>query len=196
MIEKLIKHNKHWAAMHELEDGTYFERLSEGQAPEYLWIGCADSRVPAETLLGLKPGQLFVHRNIANQVKVDDSNSMSVLQFAVEVLKVRHIIICGHSGCGGVKTAFDGAGDRYLESWLQELKDLKQEKLTELDSKLSDDEKLSLFTELNVKQQVDNVVNHDIVKNAWLSGQELAVHGWVFELDSGLINDLGVTQKA
>lgn len=182
--------------MHELEDGTYFERLSEGQAPEYLWIGCADSRVPAETLLGLKPGQLFVHRNIANQVKVDDSNSMSVLQFAVEVLKVRHIIICGHSGCGGVKTAFDGAGDRYLESWLQELKDLKQEKLTELDSKLSDDEKLSLFTELNVKQQVDNVVNHDIVKNAWLSGQELAVHGWVFELDSGLINDLGVTQKA
>ena len=193
MIEKLIEYNKHWAGMQNLQDETYFQRLSEGQAPEYLWIGCSDSRVPAESVLGVKPGQLFVHRNIANQVKLDDNNSMSVLQYAVDVLKVSHVIICGHSGCGGVQAAFEGTSDRYVADWLSDLRQLTVEKADELAKKSNDEEKLTLLTELNVQKQVELVANHEIVRNAWQRNQDLAVHGWVFRIDTGCVKNLNIS---
>jgi carbonic anhydrase len=196
MIEKLIQYNLHWAGLQNLSDESYFDRLSEGQAPEYLWIGCSDSRVPAESLLGLKPGQLFVHRNIANQIHVDDNNSMSVLQYAVEVLKTRHIIVCGHSSCGGVEAAFDGKCDGYIEQWLSGLTDLCHEKEHLLNQKQTRDEKLALLTELNVQQQVDGIAELDIVKAAWARGQQLEIHGWVFDIPSGLLKDLDMVVSA
>lgn len=193
MIEKLLVYNQYWSGLQKLSDDTYFQRLKENQTPEYLWIGCADSRVPAEALLGLKPGQLFVHRNVANQIKVDDSNSMSVLQFAVEVLKVKHIIVCGHTECGGVKAAMNGEGDRYLADWLQDLRGLADEcKQKQL---VGDDEnkRLELLTEMNVRQQVKRIAEHPIVQNAWKGGQQLGIHGWVFVISEGLIRDLDVS---
>lgn len=196
MIEKLIQYNQHWAGLQSLSDDTYFDRLSEGQAPEYLWIGCSDSRVPAESLLGLKPGQLFVHRNVANQIHVDDNNSMSVLQYAVDVLKTRHIIVCGHSSCGGVEAAFDGKCDSYIEKWLSGLANLCHEKEHLLNQKQTREEKLALLTELNVQQQVEGLAEVDIVKAAWARGQQLEIHGWVFDIPSGLLKDLNMVVRA
>lgn len=193
MIEKLLAYNQHWSGLQKLSDDTYFQRLRETQNPEYLWIGCADSRVPAEALLGLKPGQLFVHRNVANQIKFGDSNSMSVLQFAVEVLKVKHIIVCGHSECGGIKAALQGGVTGYLEDWLQDIKVLADEGHEKHFCDCADDRKLELLTEMNVRQQVKRIAEHLIVQNAWKSGQQLGIHGWVFVINEGLIKDLDVS---
>ena len=192
MLRDLLIYNKYWSGLQKLSDESYFERLSESQAPEYLWIGCADSRVPAETLMGLKPGQLFVHRNVANQIKVDDNNSMSVLQFAVQGLKVQHIIVCGHTGCGGVKAAYYGEGDAYLADWLEDIRDLAGEHKQQL-SAADEVQNLTALTELNVKQQVRRIASHPIVQEAWRNGQKLAIHGWMFVIHEGLINDLQVS---
>lgn len=196
MIEKLFQYNKHWAGLQNLSDDGYFDRLNEGQTPEYLWIGCADSRVPAESLLGLKPGQLFVHRNVANQVKVDDSNSMSVLQYAIDVLKVRHIIVCGHSNCGGVAAAYEGGCDSYIERWLSDLRNLSLERTEELNSYDEKTDRLNRLSEMNVEQQVECLKGHSLVKAAWDRGQELAIHGWVFEIHTGLLKDLNISARS
>ncbi|HEY9034730.1 MAG TPA: carbonic anhydrase [Pseudomonadales bacterium] len=193
MLEKLLVYNQYWSGLQKLSDETYFERLSENQAPEYLWIGCADSRVPAEALLGLKPGQLFVHRNIANQIQLNDNNSMSVLQFAVTVLKVKHIIVCGHSGCGGIKAAYHNEADGYLGDWLSDLRHLIDDSRDCLPGDSSEEECLSLLTEMNVRHQVRQIADHPIVRQAWAQGQELDIHGWVFIIHDGLIQDLGVS---
>lgn len=193
MIEKLKLYSEYWTGIQKLADEDYFKNLSEGQAPEYLWIGCSDSRVPAETLLGLKPGQLFVHRNIANQVKKQDNNSMSVIQYAVDVLKVRHIIICGHSGCGGVKAAYEGGCDGYLETWLKELNEISLENKSELDAYETKEARLARLNELNVAEQVKTVCNFNTVKAAWERGQNLTIHGWVFHIDKGDVEDLNIS---
>ena len=193
MLEKLLEYNKHWAGLQKLSDETYFERLSHSQAPEYLWIGCADSRVPAEALLGLKPGQLFVHRNVANQVKVDDSNSMSVLQFAITVLKVKHIIVCGHSACGGVQSAYTGKADGYLSDWLETVKHIAADNKDELDACSNKEAAIERLTQMNVCHQVRTIAEHPLVRDAWAHGQELSIHGWVFEIHEGLLKDLDVT---
>lgn len=195
MIEKLKLYSEYWTGIQKLADEDYFKNLSEGQAPEYLWIGCSDSRVPAETLLGLKPGQLFVHRNIANQVKDSDNNSMSVIQFAVDVLKVRHIIICGHSSCGGVKAAYEGGCDGYLEAWLKELSELSSAKGSELAAIEDKEERLLKLNEFNVGQQVKATSELEVVKNAWARGQNLTVHGWIFHIDKGDVEDLNISQN-
>lgn len=196
MLEKLLVYNQYWAGLLKLSDETYFERLSKKQSPEYLWIGCADSRVPAETLMGLEPGQLFVHRNVANQIRVNDSNSMSVLQFAVQVLKVKHIIVCGHSGCGGIKAAYNNEADGYLADWLADIRDLAGQSTESLAVYPTDEEKMAALTELNVKRQVQQIAEHPIVQDAWAQGQELDIHGWVFVIHEGLIKDLQVSRSA
>lgn len=192
MLNNLLQNNQKWSESYLASDGEYFQNLSQGQSPEYLWIGCADSRVPAESLLGLEPGQLFVHRNVANQVKTDDDNAMSVLQYAVQVLKVQHIIVCGHSSCGGVAAAYEGAGDAHVKSWLTELRKTVQSNTDTLEAIADKDKRLAKLTELNVAKQVSNIANHDIIKSARASGQELSVHGFVFDIASGLLQDLNI----
>lgn len=192
MLTDLIKYNRNWASKQKKSKDGYFKELSKGQAPEYLWVGCSDSRVPAESLLGLEPGQLFVHRNVANQIKPADGNAMSVLQYAVKVLKVKHIIVCGHSGCGGVNAALQGVKDGFLQGWLSELRELSLSTCT-MNTELSQSEKLAKLTDQNVIMQVDNLKQSHIVKSAWKQGQELSVHGWIFDIEDGLLRDLGIS---
>ena len=194
MLSNLIAYNKNWAGEQKAQKENFFEELAQGQTPEYLWIGCSDSRVPAESLLGVEPGQLFVHRNIGNQIKPADGNAMSVLQYAVKVLKVKHIIVCGHSTCGGVNAALQGVKDGFFQGWLSELRELSLSTFT-VDSALTEAERLSKLTELNVEMQVDNLCQSDIVKSAWKHGQELAIHGWVFNIEEGLLSDLKITSN-
>lgn len=194
MIEKILKYNQLWSDLQKLSDETFFRQLKEGQDPEYLWIGCSDSRVPAETLLGLQPGQLFVHRNVANVVKTDDDNSMSVLQFAVDVLKVRHIIICGHSDCGGIKAALNGGVDSYLENWLKDVRQIAIDCKDAPYFKDADEKRRKeLLTEMNVRHQVKTLASHPLIQQAWKNGQRMAIHGWVFHVGTGLIQDLDVS---
>jgi carbonic anhydrase len=163
--------------------------LSKQQAPEYLWIGCSDSRVPANQIVDLPPGEVFVHRNIANVVVHTDLNCLSVIQFAVDVLKVKHIIVCGHYGCGGVKAAMENQEHGLIDNWLRHIKDVSRfnaEKLTGLEG----DKKLDLLCELNVIEQVTNVCNTTIVRNAWKKGVELSVHGWIYNIQNGILRDL------
>ncbi|MCK5881839.1 MAG: carbonic anhydrase [Sinobacterium sp.] len=192
MLSQLIEYNKEWAKEQKQTNGSYFDELAKGQAPEYLWIGCADSRVPAESLLGVDPGQLFVHRNVGNQIKPADGNAMSVLQYAVKVLHVKHIIVCGHSGCGGVKSAMQGVKDGFLQGWLSELRELSLSTCM-LKAESSEEDKLSLLTDQNVMMQVENLKQSHIVKTAWKQGQKLAIHGWVFDIEEGLIRDLEIS---
>lgn len=193
MIEKILKYNKLWAEVQTLYSEDYFQELRDGQAPEYLWIGCSDSRVPAETLLGLHPGQLFVHRNVANIVKTDDDNSMSVLEFAVDVLKVRHIIICGHSDCGGISAALDGGVDGYLKSWLKDVREMAKTCKDSVYVSADHKRKKQLLTQMNVRHQVKTLSTDPLIQRAWINGQELAIHGWVFHVGSGIIEDLNVS---
>ncbi len=194
MIEKILKYNQLWSDLQKLSDESFFRQLREGQDPEYLWIGCSDSRVPAETLLGLQPGQLFVHRNVANVVKTDDDNSMSVLQFAVDVLKVRHIIICGHSDCGGIKAALNGGVDSYLENWLKDVRQIAIDCKDAPYFKDADEKRRKeLLTEMNVRHQVKTLASHPLIQQAWKNGQRMAIHGWVFHVGTGLIQDLDVS---
>ncbi len=174
-------------------DGDFFIRLERQQAPEYLWIGCADSRVPANEIVGLAPGELFVHRNIANLAPPQDANYLSVLQFAVDVLKVKHILVVGHYGCGGVSAAVDGKRRGLIDHWLHPIREISHLHRDELDALPDGRARLNRLCELNVIRQVRNVASDLFVQEAWARGQELSVHGWVYSLANGLITELGVS---
>ncbi len=178
-----------WATSMTKEDPDYFLRLSKQQAPEYLWIGCSDSRVPANQIVDLPPGEVFVHRNIANVVVHTDLNCLSVIQFSVEVLKVKHIIVCGHYGCGGIEAAMDNQDHGLIDNWLRHIKDVIRLNPEKLEG-LADDEKIDRLCELNVIEQVTNVCNTTIVQNAWERGAELCVHGWIYNIDNGILKEL------
>ena len=192
MIDDLFARNKVWSAERKAEKADYFERLSTLQQPEYLWIGCSDSRVPANEVVGLLPGELFVHRNVANMVVATDMNFLSVLQYAVDVLQVRHVIVCGHYGCGGVRAALGHRELGLIDNWLRALKAIHHQNLVRFDG-LDDEQQVNLLCELNVQRQVRNVCHTTIVQNAWQRGQPLAVHGWIYGLADGLVKDLQVT---
>ena len=188
-LEHLLENNLEWAESIKKEDPQFFTRLSKQQAPEYLWIGCSDSRVPANQITSLQPGEVFVHRNIANVVVHTDLNCLSVIQFAVEILKVKHIIVCGHYGCGGIKAALENHEHGLIDNWLRHVKDVIRFNAPKFDG-LNHVKQLDLLCELNVKEQVKNVCNTTIVKNAWKEGKELSVHGWIYSIDNGILKDL------
>lgn len=191
-LKKLIDNNRNWATGIKSVDPNFFQNLSQQQSPEYLWIGCSDSRVPANQIVGLQSGELFVHRNVANIVVHTDLNCLSVIQYAVEVLKVKHIIVCGHYGCGGIQAAFKNLKLGLIDNWLRHTKDVMQ-KHNELLSKIIDENlRLNRLCELNVIEQVVNVSETTIVQQAWDNGQELSVHGWIYGLYNGLLNDLNI----
>ncbi len=192
-LDTLLANNRQWADAMRAEDPEFFPRLAREQTPKFLWIGCADSRAPANQIVGLRPGELFEHRNVANVVNHTDMNCMAVLQYAVKVLKVRHVIVCGHYNCGGVKAALGHAQFGMIDSWLRHIKDVYQTHRQELEQLSSESERVDRFCELNVVEQVQHVCATTIVQNAWSQGQELAVHGWIYGLTDGRINDLGVT---
>lgn len=185
--------NRAWAARMTSEDPDFFRRLDGQQAPRYLWIGCSDSRVPANTIVDLDPGELFVHRNVANLASPQDANYLSVLQFAVDVLKVQHIIVVGHYGCGGVSAAVDGRRRGLVDHWLHPIRELSRTHSRELEALKGGRSRLDRLCELNVMQQVKNVASDVFVLEAWGRGQALSVHGWVYSLGNGLIKDLGVS---
>ena len=177
-------------------DPEFFERLCAIQAPEYLWIGCADSRVPANEIVGLAPGELFVHRNVANIVAPDDPNCGAVLQYAIDVLAIKHVIVCGHYGCGGIEAALRGTLNGPLERWLQRVRDVRSAHTTEIDGLADDVARCRRLCELNVAEQVRAVCRVPAVRDAWRRGQPLAVHGWIYDLHDGLLRDLGVSVDA
>jgi carbonic anhydrase len=188
-LKHLFERNLEWATAIKAKDPDYFQRLSIQQSPEYLWIGCSDSRVPANQIVNLPPGEVFVHRNIANVVVHTDLNCLSVIQYAVEMLKVEHIVVCGHYGCGGIKAAMDEKHYGMLDSWLRHVKDVKrfnEEKLKDLP--LS--EQIDTLCELNVKEQFTNVCNTSVVQNAWENGAKLTVHGWIYNIKNGILHSL------
>ena len=190
MLDHLKANNRDWAARKVASDADFFKRLERQQAPEYLWIGCADSRVPANEIVGLDPGELFVHRNVANLAPPQDANFLSVLQFAVEILKVRHIIVCGHYGCGGVRAALSGERHGLIDHWLQPVACLCRRDAAELNGILDFDARVNLVCERNVLDQVANVVGNPFVRDAWDRGQTLSVHGWIYSIQDGLLRDL------
>ena len=189
-IVDIFNNNHNWVNEHTSKDPTYFKRLSELQAPDYLWIGCADSRVPASAITGVEPGELFVHRNIANIVNASDTNCMAVLQYAVEHLNVRHIIVCGHYGCGGVKAALDTPDHGLVDYWLEPLRHLARENSKELSQLTDAHAKVNRLCELNVAEQVRNVSNSPIIHQAWARGDAVRIHGWIYGLEDGLLHDL------
>ena len=190
--DRLKENNRAWAARMISEDADFFRRLERQQTPRYLWIGCSDSRVPANTIVNLDPGEMFVHRNVGNLASPQDTNYLSVLQFAVDVLKVRHIMVVGHYGCGGVSTAVDDQRRGLVDHWLHPIRELCRAHSGELDA-LDGHRRLDRICELNVAQQVKNVASHVFVLDAWARGQNLSVHGWVYSIGNGLIKDLNVT---
>jgi len=190
-LDRLIESNKEWAEKINKENPDFFTSLSKQQNPEYLWIGCSDSRVPANQIVGLMPGEVFVHRNVANQVIHSDLNCLSVVQFAVEVLNVKHIIVTGHYGCGGVHAAYDNSRHGLVDNWLSHVKDVHYKHMEEL-SKLEPDKAKDRLCELNVMEQVRNLARTTVVRDAWKKGQDLTLHGFVYGLHNGLINDLGI----
>ena len=193
MLKHLFANNRDWAAKMTRQDPEFFSRLSSQQAPQYLWIGCADSRVPANEIVGLAPGELFVHRNVANIVVHADLNCLSVLQFAVEVLKVEHIIVCGHYGCGGVRAALRDDRLGLVDNWLRHVQDVRWKHQAELDSLPTEEQRHARLCEMNVVEQVVNVSQTTVVRDAWTRGQSLAVHGWIYDLHDGLLRDLAVS---
>jgi carbonic anhydrase len=188
--EKLLLENKAWAAERVADDPTFFTRLSKLQTPEYLWIGCSDSRVPANEITGTQPGEIFVHRNIANLVVNTDLNMLSVLQYAVEVLKVKHIIVCGHYGCGGVKAALTNNSIGIIDKWLRNIKDVHRFNREEVDSIENEEDRVDRMIELNVKEQVMNLAKTSIVQKAWKNSNTPHIHGWVYGLKDGLIKPI------
>ncbi|MBI3150447.1 MAG: carbonate dehydratase [Betaproteobacteria bacterium] len=191
-LKPLFENNERWAADTARADPTFFARLSHLQSPQYLWIGCSDSRVPANQITGLQPGEVFVHRNVANVVVHTDFNCLSVMQYAVEVLRTRHLIVCGHYGCGGVRAALAGQQLGLIDNWLRHIQDVR-DRHAELLAALPDDQaRWDCLCELNVIAQVRNVVNTTIVRDAWSRGQELVVHGWIYGLKDGRLKDLDV----
>lgn len=193
MLDHLKANNRAWAHGKVAADPGFFRRLESQQAPEYLWIGCADSRVPANDIVGLDPGELFVHRNVANLAPPQDANYLSVLQFAVDVLKVKHIMVVGHYGCGGISAAVDGKRRGLVDHWLHPIREVYQEHRAELEAVGDLRKRLDRLCELNVARQVRNVASDVFVQDAWARGQEVSVHGWVYSLANGLVNDLNVT---
>lgn len=194
-LQHLIANNRAWSEGIRRHQPDFFRRLSEQQHPAYLWIGCADSRVPANEIVGLMPGELFVHRNVANIVVHSDLNCLSVMQFAIDALKVRHVIVVGHYGCGGVHAALSGQRLGLVDNWLRHVQDVIQKHEAWLDSIPDADKRLDKLCELNVVEQVANVCHTTIVRDAWERGQELMVHGWVYGLQDGLVRDLGMTVR-
>ncbi len=188
-LKHLFDRNREWAEATREEDPGFFSRLSEQQTPEYLWIGCSDSRVPASQVMNLPPGEVFVHRNIANVVVHTDLNCLSVIQYAVEVLKVKHIVVCGHYGCGGVKASLEEDEHGLIDNWLRHIKDVNRLNAGQLDG-LPEEQKVDRLCELNVIEQVKNVCNTPIVQGAWKQGAELSVHGLIYKLEDGTLNDL------
>ena len=193
MLDELKNNNRAWAERKVAADPGFFRRLENQQAPRFLWIGCSDSRVPANEIVGLDPGEVFVHRNVANLAPPQDANYLSVLQFAVDVLKVRHILVVGHYGCGGVSAAVDGKRRGLIDHWLHPIREVEHNHRAELDAIAEPRARLERLCELNVMRQVSNVASDVFVQDAWARGQELSVHGWVYSLGTGLVNDLGVT---
>ena len=192
VLKNLFEQNKKWAEKVKQSDPGFFLNLSKQQNPEYLWIGCSDSRVPANQIVDMPPGEIFVHRNIANVVVHTDLNCLSVIQYAVEVLKVKHIIVCGHYGCGGIQAAMDNKEHGLIDNWLRNIKDVYRYHQTKFDTLQNEREKVDLLCELNVVEQVANVCHTTIVQNAWKSGRELAVHGWIYNIEDGILKDLNV----
>ena len=190
-LKHLFENNRAWAEGISAEDPAFFDKLTHLQAPEYLWIGCSDSRVPANQITGLAPGEVFVHRNVANVVVHTDLNCLSVMQFAVDVLKVKHIIVCGHYGCGGVRAALTGERLGLIDNWLRHIQDVR-DKHAALLASLDDDAASNRLCELNVIEQVANVCGTTIVRGAWQRGQALSVHGWIYHVSDGLLRDLGL----
>jgi carbonic anhydrase len=195
-LKHLFDNNKTWADRIELEAPGFFKKLSEQQAPEYLWIGCSDSRVPANDIVGLLPGELFVHRNVANLVLHADINCLSVLQYAIDILKVKHIIVCGHYGCGGINAAMNKQRIGLVDNWLRNIKDVYAMHRTEIEALATEAERQNRLCELNVVEQVRNVCHTSVVQEAWERGQELTVHGWVYSLRNGRIKDLRVSHSS
>jgi len=191
-LKPLFDNNREWAEKIAREQPGFFEQLSKQQNPEYLWIGCSDSRVPANEIVNLPPGEVFVHRNIANVVVHTDLNCLSVIQYAVDVLKVKHIIVCGHYGCGGVTAAMEPDSHGLIDNWLRHIRDIYRFHAGELDAIEDPVARKDRLCELNVIEQVGNVCNTTMVSNAWKSGQELHVHGWIYRLEDGLLRDLNV----
>ena len=195
-LTKLLDNNRAWAADRVKHDPTFFSRLAGQQAPTFLWIGCSDSRVPANDIVGLDPGELFVHRNVANIVVHTDVNCLSVLQYAVDVLKVRHVIVCGHYGCGGIRAALDGTAHGLIDNWLQHVQDVRQTHQAELLHLADVEARIDRLAEFNVMEQVRNIARTTIVQDAWRRAQPIELHGWIYGLKDGLIHDLGVSLKA
>lgn len=192
MTERLLENNRAWVAQRLRDDPNFFQRLSAQQAPEYLWIGCSDSRVPANQITGLDPGEVFVHRNIANVVVHSDLNCLSVLQFAVDVIKVKHVILCGHYGCSGVKAALNGTRVGLVDNWLRHVQDVAEQNESYL-GQVVQELRHDRLCELNVLTQVQNICRTSVVREAWERGQELSVHGWIYGVDNGLLTDLGAS---
>ncbi len=190
-LKHLFDNNFSWANSIKERDPEYFLQLSKQQAPEYLWIGCSDSRVPANQIVDLPPGEVFVHRNIANVVVHTDLNCLSVIQYAVEILNVKHIIVCGHYGCGGIKAAMEDHRHGLIDNWLRHIKDVMRFNAT-LFKGLEHDEQLNLLCELNVKEQVTNICNTSILQDAWKQGRDITVHGWIYNIENGILKDLGL----
>jgi carbonic anhydrase len=190
--KKIIENNKKWVEAKLKIRPDYFNNLAESQHPPLLWIGCSDSRVPANEIIGAEPGEVFVHRNIANMVVHSDMNMLSVLDYAVNALKVRHVIVCGHYGCGGVKAAMGNSSIGIIDNWIRHIKDVYRFHHKELDAIEDERERFNRFVEVNVIEQVMDLAKTSIVQNAWNDGQKLHLHGWVYGLDSGYVTDLGV----
>ncbi len=191
-LKNLFDNNRKWAEKIKKTDPDFFSKLSRQQTPEYLWIGCSDSRVPSNQIVDMLPGEIFVHRNIANVVIHTDLNCLSVIQFAVEVLKVKHIIVCGHYGCGGIRAALEKTSYGLIDTWLRHIKDVYRYHQEKLDAVVDEQEKLNLLCELNVIEQVANVCHTSIVQKAWKSGQDLSVHGWIYSIEDGILKNLDV----
>ncbi|WP_370277095.1 carbonate dehydratase [Pontibacterium sp.] len=196
MLDDLLTNNKAWAKRIEEQRPGFFKELAAQQKPDYLWIGCSDSRVPANEIVGLMPGELFVHRNIANMVLHTDLNCLSVLHYAVDVLKVKHIIVCGHYGCGGVRASLGHADLGLIDNWLRHLKDVAYANNEILNAEEDEDARVDRFCELNVIAQVSNVCKTKPVQRAWKEGRELTVHGWIYGIEDGVIKDLKVDAKS
>lgn len=194
--KKILDNNKKWVESKLSADKNYFNNLSEGQNPPLLWIGCSDSRVPANEITGTQAGEVFVHRNIANMVIHTDMNMLSVLDYAVNVLKVKHVLVCGHYGCGGIKAAMSNDSVGIIDNWIRHIKDVYRHHKDELNAIQDETERFNKFVELNVKEQVTDLAKTSIVQNAWKNGQELQLHGWVYGLNSGYVTDLGVNYSS
>jgi carbonic anhydrase len=192
-LRSLLARNRAWAEQTQAHDPDFFPRLAAQQAPEYLWIGCSDSRVPANQIVGLLPGELFVHRNVANVVTHSDLNCLSVLQYAIEVLKVKHVIVCGHYGCGGVLAALEGTRLGLIDNWLRNVVDVADKYRVELDALPDAATRHQRLCELNAREQAISVAQTSFVRDAWLKGQPLSVHSWIYGIDNGLLRDLNTT---